>query len=277
MKVLVRPVLWSAALLMLGVIGLTACGGEEPAPEPARPQVAAEPRESSPTPRPTIAPTNTPEPTPVPPPTNTPEPTAAPEPTPTPEAVTAPTPQVAPAQAATADAGVEDRVRAYARECGESTAAVSADPLAMADTEAGATWGEVADALEVQLETYSQLEPPMEVEEYHNARLATLEALRDHAQSRPADASMLADVEQLMTTVMPQVMVIGMDQSKTEEQKQQEIEQLMEEPLMDLLGEDFPAAAEAEQEARDALPESLRNILDQEGCSSPDEEEFSFP
>ncbi len=277
MKTLVRPVLLGAVLLVLGSIGFTACGGEEPAPETARPQAAAEPRQSFPTPRPTIAPTNTPEPTPVPPPTNTPEPTAVPEPTSTPEAMTAPTPQVATTEAAGSGDDVEDRVRAYARECGELTAALSSNPMAMADTEAGATWGETAAALEVQLETYSQLEPPAEVEEYHNARLATLEAFLDHARSRPAEASMLADMEQLMTTVMPQIMVIGMDQSKTEEQKQQEIEQLLEEPLMDLLGEDFPAAARAEQEARDALTESLRNILDQEGCSSPDEEEFSFP
>ena len=193
--------------------------------------------------------------------------------------LSAPTPLVSGTQSATAegDGGVEDRVRAYARECGELTAALLADPLAMADTEAGATWGETAAALDVQLEAYSQLEPEVEVEEYHNARLASLRAFCDHARSRPADASMMADMEQLMATVMPQVMVIGMDQSKTEEQKQQEIEQLMQEPLMDLLGEDFPAAAQAEQEARDALPESLRNILDQEGCSSPDEEEFSFP
>lgn len=277
MKTLVRPVLLGAALLVLGSIGFTACGGEELPPEPASPQVAAEPRASFPTPRPTIAPTNTPEPTPVPPPTNTPEPTASPEPTPTPEAMTAPTPQVAPTEAAGPGDDVEDRVRAYARECGELTAALSSNPMAMADTEAGATWGETAAALEVQLGTYSQLEPPAEVEEYHNARLKTLEAFLDHARSRPADASMMADLEQLMTTVMPQIMVIGMDQAKTEERKQQEIEQLMEEPLLDLLGEDFPAAAQAEQEARDALPESLRNILDQEGCSSPDEEEFSFP
>ena len=67
-----------------------------------------------------------------------------------------------------------------------------------------------------------------------------------------------------------------MDQSKTEEQKQEEIEQLMEEPLLNLLGPDLPAAAEAEQQARAELPENLRRILDNAGCSSPDEA-MAFP
>ena len=96
MEMFVKPVLWSAALLMLGVIGLSACSGGEPVPEPAaepaNPRVATEAREPSATPRPAISPTNTPEPTPVPPPTSTPEPPAAPEPTPPPESVVAPTP-----------------------------------------------------------------------------------------------------------------------------------------------------------------------------------------
>ena len=278
MRGLVNPVLWITALLVAGGVALTACGGEEPASEPANPQVATEARQTFPTPRPTIAAADTPEPTPVPPPTSTPEPTAAPEPTPTPEATDVPTPEAAATHPTSeGGGGLEDRVRAYGQECGELTAALSADPLAMADTEAGATWGEIAAALDVQLETYSRLEPPPEVEAYHNARLATLRALRDHARTRPADSSMLEGVQQLMTTVLPQVMAIGMDQAKTDEQKQQEIEALMEEPLKDLLGEEFPAAAEAEQQERDALPENLRAILDETGCSSPDEEEFSFP
>ena len=49
---------------------------------------------------------------------------------------------------------------------------------------------------------------------------------------------MMMDVEEMMTTVFPQAMATGMDQSKTEKQKQKEIEQLMEELLMNLLGPD---------------------------------------
>ena len=40
---------------------------------------------------------------------------------------------------------------------------------------------------------------------------------------------------------------------------------------------DFLEATKAEDEARVRLPENLRNILDETGCSSPDEEEMPFP
>ena len=46
---------------------------------------------------------------------------------------------------------------------------------------------------------------------------------------------------------------------------------------MELFGPDFLEATKAEDEARVRLPENLRNILDETGCSSPDEEEMPFP
>ena len=51
----------------------------------------------------------------------------------------------------------------------------------------------------------------------------------------------------------------------------------MEEPLMELFGPDFLEATKAEDEARVRLPENLRNILDETGCSLPDAEEMPFP
>ena len=265
MTELMRPIRWIGSLLLIAaVIGLAACGGGEAgrAAAPESPQTGVVEAPAIPTPRPTAtpepAPTNTPEPTP--------EPTEAPAPTATavPEAAVAPQPTVGSDDA-------EERVRAYAEQCAAMTEELETDPMAMAETEAEVTWGDVAAMLDLQVETYSQLEPPPEVREYHDSRLATLRAFRDHAKTRPTDGKMIMDIEELMTTVFPQAMAIGMDQSKPEEQKQQEIEQLMEEPLMKLFGTDFPAADQAEQHARERLPANLRNILDKTGCSSPDE------
>ena len=260
---------WTVGLLfVVAVVALTACGSDDQPPAPAPPAPPAVAAEAPAFPE--TMPTTEPTPASMPKPTNTPEPTPPAMPTATAEP---------PASTATDPAGgadVEERVEAYAAQCGAMTAALSTDPLTMGQTEADLTWGQLAALTGLSVETYSQLEPPPEVREYHKARLATLKAFRDHAKTRPSDDLMMMDIEELMTTVLPQVMVIGMDQSRTDEQKQEEIEQMMEEPLMNLLGPDFPAAAEAEQQARGELPENLRNILDNTGCSSPDEG-MAFP
>ena len=264
---------WTAGLLfVVAAVALTACGSDDPMPAPTAPPAAAAEAPVFPEQMPPPVPTNTPDPTatPMPEPTNTPEPPPTNVPTAIPEPTAATTPEPA------GETDVEERVAVYTEQCAELTAALETGPAAMGQTEADLTWGELAALTDLSVETYSQLEPPPEVKDYHDARLATLTAFRDHAKTRPSDDLMMMDIEELMTSVMPQVMVIGMDQSKTDAQKQEEIEQLMEEPLMNLLGPDLPAAAEAEEQARAQLPENLRNILDNAGCSSPDEG-MAFP
>ena len=272
---------WLTVVLALGVaIIMAGCGGDDPEPaaEPSTRPAAAVEAPAWPTPNPTAtpepAPTNTPAPTPTPDPTNTPEPTATPVLPPSAD----PDPPVEPPDSSTGAGGdTEERVRAYAEECAALTAALTGDPMAMPETDPGQTWGEVAELSDLQLETYSQLEPPPEVEEYHHARLETLKAFRDNAKTRPADRPMMMDFQEMMATVFPEMMAVGLDPNKTEEEKQAEIEQIMEEPLMNLLGPDFLEATKAEDEARVRLPENLRNILDETGCSLPDEEEIPFP
>ena len=100
------PVL-AAAIALLAMLALAACGGEEPATSAPATAAATEPPAPTATPQPadgpppTVRPTATPAPTPIPEPTATLEPTAAPEPTVTPAPAATPEPTAVPEPTAT--------------------------------------------------------------------------------------------------------------------------------------------------------------------------------
>lgn len=275
MKMFVKTVLWSAGLMM-GAIGLTACGSEESSPDPEPVRTVAVEAPAVPTLNPTVVPTDTPEPTATPMPTSTPAP--APTATPVPAPATAPEP-AAPADSSTATGDeVEERVRGYAEQCGALVAPLAADPFSMGESSPlDITWGQIADIADMNLESYRQLEPPPELEEFHRIRLETLEAFRDNARSRDSSGFVMVDLQEMLMAVFPQLMEMGLDPNKTDEEKEAVAQELILQELGKVYGEEFAAGLAAEDQVTSRLPSNLQKILDESGCAFSSEASSELP
>lgn len=275
MKLFVKTVLWSAGLMM-GAIGLTACGSEESASDPAPVRTVAVEAPAVPTLDPTVVPTDTPEPTATPMPTSTPVP--APTATPVPAPATAPEP-AAPADSSTATGDeVEERVEGYAEQCGALVAPLAADPFSMGESSPlDITWGQIADIADMNLESYRQLEPPPELEEFHRIRLETLEAFRDNARSRDSSGFVMVDLQEMLMAVFPQLMEMGLDPNKTDEEKEAVAQELILQELGKVYGEEFAAGLAAEDQVTSRLPSNLQKILDESGCAFSSEASSELP
>ena len=277
MKGLVNPVLWITALLMAGAMALTACGSEEPAPEPGVARTVVVEAPAVPTLDPTVVPTDTPEPTPTPMATSTP----VPEPTATPVPVLAVEPEPAAPASDPSTGGSDDlegRVRAYAEQCGALVAPLAADPFSMGESSPlDITWGQIADIADMNLESYRQLEPPPELEEFHRIRLETLEAFRDNARSRDSSGFVMVDLQEMLMAVFPPLMEMGLDPNKTDEEKEAAAQELILQELGKVYGEEFAAGLAAEDQVTRGLPENLQKILDESGCAFSSEASSELP
>ena len=247
-----KRVTW-ISIAIAAALTVAACSGAEPTPTPTAtpPPPTATP---TPEPPPTPGPTYTPEPTYTPAPTYTPVPTWTPPP-PT------PTPPIGP------------EVEAYAQACG-SIAAVQVfnqlgdfggDPSAL-DPLGPLTWGAFGELAAGGVQAFGTLVPPADLPAYHNARVRALEALRAAAESRPADALFLQDFAGLVQSMFPRLLPIGLDATKTDEEKERLINEIVQEEMGGFFGPDFAAALLAEAEARAALSEEVVAILDGYGC-----------
>ena len=271
-----RTTLMGAALA--AVLAVAACAGEDPTATPVPPTNTPVPPTATPVP-PTdtpVPPTNTPVPptnTPVPPtatpvpPTATPAPAAATEP-PAPAATAVP---VATAPPATEDSPVE----AYAKQCQMDLAVqfmtqlstFEGDPITL-DPTGTLTWGRLAELLDGGVQTFSQLMPPPELQEYHDARLNTFKAFRDSALSRPSNGLFIQDFLVVIQEIFPQLIEISLDPNKTDEQKEEEIQEIATEKLSEFFGPEWAETGAAESAAWEALPEETRAILERYDCFS---------
>ena len=259
----------SAALA--AVLAVAACSGADPTATPVPPTATPMPAPTAtpvpPTPTP-VPPTATPVPptsTPVPP-TATPVPPAATQP-PAPTATPVPPPTAAPAPA-------DSPVDAYAQQCEMDVAvqfftklgSFEGDPVTL-DPTGTLTWGRLAEMLDGAVENFGQLMPPPELQAYHDARLNTFKAFRDAARARPSGGLFIqAFIEEFLQDIFPKAIEISLDPNKTDEQKEQLIAEFAQEKLAEFFGEEWAAAAQAEAEAMEALPEETRAILDRYQC-----------
>ena len=140
------------------------------------------------------------------------------------------------------------------------------DPITL-DPTGTLTWGKLADSLDGAVTNLGQLMPPPEIQAYHDARLGTIKAFRDAARARPSGGLFIqAFVEEFLQDIFPKAIEISLDPNKTEEQKEQLIQELAEEKLGEFFGPDFVEAVNAETEAREALSEETLSILERDEC-----------
>ena len=247
-----RWLVLGAALLvcLLTVASSAACGNGEPAETPA------------PVPADTPAPTAIATPEPADTPTSTPVPVDTPTPAPTATATLVPADTPTPV----ATLGIDD----YAMQCRTVTAALDAtlavDPLA-AGSGGDITWGQVGEMFEAVLNAYGQLEPPPELEEYHEAQLEVIEALRDSAESRPSSDSFLeAMFTLLFEKILPTSLEVGLDPGKADEEKEALLIEFVQGEFGEFFGPEFVAAALVLEQVREDLPQQTVAILDAAGC-----------
>ncbi len=142
------------------------------------------------------------------------------------------------------------------------------DPLTL-DPTGTLSWGRLAGLFDGAVNNLGQLMPPPELQAYHDARLGTLMAFRDAARARPSGGLFIqAFLEEFLQDVFPKALEIGLDATKTDEEKEQLIQELAEEKLGEFFGPDFVVAVNAETEALEALPEETRATLERYECLS---------
>ena len=88
---------------------------------------------------------------------------------------------------------------------------------------------------------------------------------------------MMMDFQEMMTTVFPEMMAVGIEPQQNGGRETKRDRAAHGRAVDEVVRAGFLEATKAEDEARVRLPENLRNILDETGCSSPDEEEMPFP
>lgn len=255
-----RATLMGAALA--AVLAIAACSGADPTATPVPPTNTPVPPTATPVP-----PTDTPVP-----PTDTPvPPTATPVPpteTPAPAATAVP---VATAPPATEDSPVE----AYAKQCQMDVAVqfltqlstFEGDPSTL-DPTGTLTWGRLAELLDNGVQNFSQLMPPPELQEYHDARMNSIRAFRDTALSQPSGGLFIMDFLVVIQEIFPQLIEIGLDPDKTDEQKEELIQEIATEKLSEFFGPEWAETSQAESAAWKALSEETRAILERYDCSS---------
>jgi len=262
---------------LAAVLTIAACSGADPTATPVPPTNTPVPPTATPVP-----PTDTPVPptnTPVPP-TNTPvPPTATPVPpteTPAPAATEPPAPAATAAPVATAPPATEDSpVEAYAKQCQMDVAvqfvtqlsSFEGDPITL-DPTGTLTWGRLGELLDSGVQTFSQLMPPPELQEYHDARLNSFKAFRDSALSRPSGGLFIQDFLVVIQEIFPQLIEISLDPNKTDEQKEEEIQEIATEKLSEFFGPEWAETTQAESAAWEALSEETRAILERYDCFS---------
>ena len=139
--------------------------------------------------------------------------------------------------------------------------------MAFDGTQGDITWGALADIYDDAVGAYSQLNPPPELQTYHNAWLQTAEAIRSHARARPQAASFLAEfLPFILEEIFPVSLEIGLDTTIPDEQKERMLEELGREKLGGFFGPDFVATAQAEGQARTALSGDVLAILANSDC-----------
>lgn len=145
------------------------------------------------------------------------------------------------------------------------------EPEALAESGAGLTWGELAEALESGMSDYGLLEPPPEVEAYHDARLRFLAAYGELARSRPEAQSVAEDYAMFAASVLPQLLQLASDETISAEEKERLADDLMQERLLEFVGAPFVAATLARDQAVAGMPEATRAVLAESGCHSAGE------
>ena len=173
-----------------------------------------------------------------------------------------------PSQTETATATPEPAelsVPAYLEVCQEAVSTVEFD-VVMLEGDEDFTWGEFADSIGALVDVHRQLNPPRELREYHNAVLSEGEALLANARSRPGENSFTADFALVFVEIFGVAFEVGFDTALTDDEKEQLIEERTLEILGQFFGPDFAAAAQAREEAREALSEETLALLDDSGC-----------
>ena len=128
------------------------------------------------------------------------------------------------------------------------------------------TWGNIAEIYAATVDSYSELEPPQEVQDYYDAWLATAEALVDHARTRPGQESFLEGLLEHSLTVFNASMEIELDPDKSEEEKQRLTEALNKEALGNFFGPGLLSATEAQDEALAKLSAETSALLEGSDC-----------
>ena len=178
-----------------------------------------------------------------------------------------PTPEPPPAADPT-----ELGVAGFLQQCEQATEALAAqftvgaiDQNQMAQSD-DLTFGNMAEMLAAAVDSYSELEPPQELQDYHGAWLAIAEVLLDHVRTRPSQESFLEELMGHYLTVFIAAMEIGLDPDKSEEEIQRLVEVLYKEAERDFFGPDFLSASEAHDEALAKLSAETSALLEGSDC-----------
>ena len=242
------------SLIGVAMILLVACTGDSPEPTPA----------PVPTDNPAPAPTDTP--TPVPTDTPTPVPTDTPTPVPTNTPTPVPTNTPTPAPPSSGDGAIAGGIEAYARECSEVT--LSSD-MAMIESEGSGedlTWGEFAEIYSAVSTAYRELQPPPELQEFHDAQLRFFDGLLDHALTRPSSESFLEEVTLAFAELFELAFEVGLDAEKKDEEKEMLLEEATEEAFGTVFGTAFMEAVTELEEIESEFSEETVEVLSASGC-----------
>ncbi len=129
-----------------------------------------------------------------------------------------------------------------------------------------ATWGDIAMFSEIVADFYSQLDPPAEIFDFHDAQLRSIRGLADLARSHPSEDSFIAALEALVEQTFQVLFALPADVAADPEAAAAALEAALQETYAEFFGPDLLAAFQDLEAALGALSPEVRSELDSSTC-----------
>ena len=171
------------------------------------------------------------------------------------------TPKPAPPPAATPD--YASQAFGFAAACSNTTATFNFNLSALSGGGYNLTWGELVETTDARIGAYSLLYPPPALQDYHNAQINLLVALRDRALSELSDAVVAQDFLAFLGPAIAR----QISQGPLTAAQQRAANAIIQAHLGRFLGTEFAQAAAAQQAAVAALSSELQELMAEANCT----------
>ena len=131
------------------------------------------------------------------------------------------------------------------------------------------TWVALIQDVDLVLAKNSEIEPPMEVAQYHDAHLEAWRRLRTEALTRPANGLVSLDLDAFADELFEELLVIHADPDITNDEKDRYFKELPTQRLAEFLGQDAYVADKVAQETLVTLSQLAKRYLEEARCVTP--------
>ena len=131
------------------------------------------------------------------------------------------------------------------------------------------TWAAFVQDIDLVLATNDEIEPPLEVKDYHSANLDAWRSFRTEASARPAGNLVSADLDTFTNELIRELLVINADSNITNDEKERHFREIPEQRVTDFVGQGAYSSEGVAQEILETLSPLARSDVERAHCVGP--------